>query len=90
MRLSDGVCDGPVECTRTVRYLKEIGSDLVKFTATGGFRSGTGTEQQYDTEEMRAIIETAHQRGMKVAVHAYDPIAIQLAVDAGADSIEVI
>jgi imidazolonepropionase-like amidohydrolase len=88
VRLSDGVCDGPVECTRTVRYLKKIGSDLVKFTATGGFMSGTGTEQQYDAEEMRAIIETAHQRGMKVAVHAYDPTAIQLAVDAGADSIE--
>jgi imidazolonepropionase-like amidohydrolase len=88
VRLREAVCDGPDECTRTVRHLKKIGADLVKFTATGGFMSGTGTEQQYDAEEMQAIIDTAHQRGMKVAVHAYGAAAIRVAVAAGADSIE--
>jgi imidazolonepropionase-like amidohydrolase len=88
VRLNEGVCDGVDECTRTVRHLKKLGADLIKFTATGGFMSNTGTEQQYDAEEMRAIISTAHQRGMRVAAHAYAADAIRVAVEAGVDSIE--
>ena len=88
VRLDNGVCDGPAECTRTVRYLKSIGADLVKFTATGGFMSDTGTQQQYDADEMRAIVTAAHQRRMKVAAHAYDGAAIRAAIEAGVDSIE--
>ena len=88
VRLHGGVCDGPDECMRMVRHLKKIGADFIKFTATGGFQSGTGTEQQYDEAEMRAIIDTAHQRGMKVAAHAYAADAIRTAVRAGVDSIE--
>jgi len=87
-RLSNGVCDGATECMQTVRHLKQLGADLIKFTATGGFMSDTGTQQQYDADEMRAIVETAHQRGMKVAAHAYDGGAIVEAVAAGVDSIE--
>jgi len=88
LRLSEGVCDGIDECTRTVRHLKKIGADIIKFTATGGFMSNTGTEQQYDADEMAAIISTAHQRGMRVAAHAYAADAIRVAVEAGVDSIE--
>ncbi len=87
-RLRGGVCDGPDECMRMVRHLKKIDADFIKFTATGGFQSETGTEQQYDEAEMRAIIDTAHQRGMKVAAHAYAADAIRTAVRAGVDSIE--
>jgi len=88
LRLREGICDGVDECTRTVRHLKKIGADLIKFTATGGFMSNTGTEQQYDADEMAAIISTAHQRGMRVAAHAYAADAIRVAVEAGVDSIE--
>lgn len=88
VRLKEGVCDGVDECTQTVRHLKKIGADLIKFTATGGFMSNTGTEQQYDADEMAAIIATAHQRGMRVAAHAYAADAIRVAVEAGVDSIE--
>jgi len=88
VRLSEAVCDGVDECTRTVRHLKKIGADVIKFTATGGFMSDTGTEQQYDADEMAAIIATAHQRGMRVAAHAYAADAIRVAVEAGVDSVE--
>ncbi|HXU61027.1 MAG TPA: amidohydrolase family protein, partial [Polyangia bacterium] len=37
---------------------------------------------------MAAIVEEAHRRGLKVAVHASDTSSIQAAIDAGADSIE--
>jgi imidazolonepropionase-like amidohydrolase len=38
--------------------------------------------------EMTAIVDEAHRRHLKVAVHAFTPAGIQMAIDAGADSIE--
>jgi imidazolonepropionase-like amidohydrolase len=38
--------------------------------------------------EMSAIVEEAHRQHLKVAVHAFPPTSIQMAIDAGADSIE--
>lgn len=87
-RLKSGVCDGADECRRAVRYEYKLGADLIKFMATGGFGSNTGTDQEIHYDEMEAIISTAHMRGLKVAVHAYAPNAIKDAVRAGVDSIE--
>ena len=88
VRRQEGVCDGVRECTIAVRHNIKLGADLIKFTATGGFMSDTGTQQQYLAEEMAAIIATAHQRNLKVAAHAYAADAARLALDAGVDSIE--
>lgn len=38
--------------------------------------------------EMTAIVDETHRRHMKVAVHTFTPPNIQIAIDAGADSIE--
>jgi len=83
-----GVCDGADECRQAVRHNIRLGSDLIKFTATGGFMSATGTQQQYEAEEMRAIVETAHQRKLKVAAHVYSAAAARVALGAGVDSLE--
>lgn len=88
VRRDEGVCDGPTECQTAVRHNIKLGSDVIKFTATGGFMSATGTQQQYARDEIEAIVETAHQRGIKVAVHAYAADAAALAVEAGVDSVE--
>jgi imidazolonepropionase-like amidohydrolase len=87
-RLKGGLCDTPDECRVQVRYHKKLGADLIKLTATGGFSDQTGLDQQMSLAEMQAIVATAHQRGMKVAVHAYAADAIRDAVKAEADSIE--
>jgi imidazolonepropionase-like amidohydrolase len=50
--------------------------------------SATGTQQQYEAEEMRAIVETAHQRKLKVAAHVYSADAARVALEAGVDSLE--
>ena len=84
-RLTDGTCDGPSECRKAVRYLYKLGADVIKFTATGGFGSNTGLEPQLFPDEIEAIVSTAHLVGLKVAVHAYSPIAIKDAVRAGVD-----
>ncbi len=88
LRRAEGVCDGPIECRVATRYNIGLGADVIKFTATGGFMSATGTQQQFDAAEISAIISTAHQRGIKVAAHAYAANAARVAVDAGVDSIE--
>jgi len=44
--------------------------------------------EQYSPEEMKAIIDTAHGLGRKVAAHAHGALGIKNAVLAGVDSIE--
>ena len=65
------------------------GADVIKFFATGGVLLGTDiTAEAYSIEEMRAMVETAHSMGHKVAAHAHGAIGIKDAVLAGVDSIE--
>ena len=45
-------------------------------------------EDDFSVAEMAAVVEEAHIRHLKVAVHAISPTSIQTAIDAGADSIE--
>ncbi|MBX3694964.1 MAG: amidohydrolase family protein [Steroidobacteraceae bacterium] len=87
-RLEDGTCDGPAECRAVVRFQAKRGADVIKVTATGGFSSNTGLEPQLFPDEIEAIVATAHLNGLKAAAHAYAPLAIRQAVQAGIDSIE--
>ncbi len=87
-RLVNGVCDGPYECRRAVRYQFKVGADLIKFTSTGGFGSNTELTRQLTSDEIHAIVSTAHMLGMKATTHAYTAEAIKEAVRAGVDSIE--
>ena len=87
---SSGVCDGPNDCRRAVRFQVKRGADVIKVTATGGVLSNTnaGTGQQFTDEELKAIAETAHALGRKVTAHAHDKAGIDAALRAGFDSIE--
>ena len=51
-------------------------------------RIGAGLGAQMFDDEAKAIVETAHMYGKKVAVHAHGADGINLALRAGADSIE--
>jgi imidazolonepropionase-like amidohydrolase len=44
--------------------------------------------QQYSDEELAAIADEAHRRGLKVAAHCHGDEAVNAAVDAGIDCIE--
>ena len=44
--------------------------------------------RQYSMEEMLAIVDEAHTRGMTVAAHAHGTEGIRYAIEAGVDSIE--
>ena len=86
----DGVADGAEECIKAVRKRYKEGSDLIKITASGGVLSleKDGTGAQFSEEEIKAIVQTAKDYGMKVAAHAHGAEAIKRAVRAGVASIE--
>ncbi len=83
-------CDGVESCRRAVRLQIARGVDLIKIATTGGVNSriGSGIGRQMFEDEARALIETAHLYGKKVAVHAHGVDGVKLALAAGADSIE--
>jgi imidazolonepropionase-like amidohydrolase len=84
------LCDGADDCRRAVRKQIARGADVIKFASTGGVNSriGAGLGAQMFDDEAKAIVETAHLYGRKVAVHAHGADGIVMALNAGADSIE--
>lgn len=86
----EGVADGPDEMIKAVRLQHKRGSDLIKIASTGGVldfgKDGAGS--QMSIEEIRAIVTTAKDYGMRVACHAHGAEGIRRAVIAGVNSIE--
>jgi imidazolonepropionase-like amidohydrolase len=84
------VCNGPDDCRRAVRSQIGQGADVIKFTATGGVLSNVagGLGSQMFDDEMKAVVDTAHMFGRKVAAHAHGTDGIIAALNAGVDSIE--
>jgi len=85
-----GVVNGEVEARAAVRSRYQDGADLIKITATGGVLSvaKSGQNPQFMTDELAAIVDTAKDYGMTVAVHAHGKEGMKRAVIAGVDSIE--
>lgn len=83
-------CDGAEECRRAVRRQIARGVDVIKIATTAGVNSriGLGLGAQMFEDEARALIETAHLYGRRIAVHAHGADGINLALRLGADSIE--
>jgi imidazolonepropionase-like amidohydrolase len=86
----EGVINGPDDARKAVRQRYKDGADLIKITGTGGVLSlaKNGQNPQLTAEEFAAIVTTAHDYGMKVAVHAHGDEGMQRAIRAGVDSIE--
>lgn len=87
---AEGVADGPWAVRAKVRENIKYGANVIKFCATGGvFSKGTKVGiQQYSLEEMTAIVDEAHMRGLTVAAHAHGTSGITAAIKAGVDSVE--
>lgn len=86
----DNVCNGVESCREAVRIQVGRGADVIKIATTGGVNSriAGGVGAQMFEDEARALIETAHLYGLKVAVHAHGADGINMALRLGADSIE--
>jgi len=86
----DNLCDGADSCRRAVRLQVRRGVDVIKIATTGGVNSriGAGLGAQMFDDETKAVVETARLYGKKVAVHAHGADGINMALAAGAASIE--
>ncbi len=84
----ENVCDGVESCRRAVRTQIRRRADVIKIATTGGVNSGTGRARMAFDDEVKALVDTAHMYGRKVAVHAHGASGVNAALAAGADSIE--
>jgi len=85
-----GVADGPDQVRQRVRDIAQHGVDVIKVLATGAFLTHGSDPHavEYTYEEMRAAVEEAAHKGLKVAAHAHSADGIKIAVRAGVASIE--
>jgi imidazolonepropionase-like amidohydrolase len=70
--------DGTDRARQAVRQNEFQNVDVIKVSA----------DENLTVPELAAVVEEAHRKHLKVAVHAFDKTSIQTAIDAGADSIE--
>jgi imidazolonepropionase-like amidohydrolase len=63
-------------------------ADWVKVYASRGSFQSVDTTQTIGFDALKAIVDAAHAKGRKVAIHSYGPSGAKDAVRAGADSVE--
>jgi imidazolonepropionase-like amidohydrolase len=85
-----GIANGPDAMRAAVRQRYKDGADFIKIAATGGVLSlaKSGQAPLFTEEELRAVVETARDYGMKVAAHAHGSEGMLRAVRAGVHTIE--
>ncbi|HTJ11903.1 MAG TPA: amidohydrolase family protein [Dinghuibacter sp.] len=86
----DGVADGRDELVKAVRLQVKRGSDVIKIASTGGVLdlSENGSGAEFTIDEIKAVVETAKDYGLKVACHAHGAEGIRRAILGGVASIE--
>ena len=81
--------DGTDAVRRAVRQLVKQGADFIKIMASGGGTVGTdSTRASYSVEELKAIVDEAHQFGLRTAAHCISADSVVRAAEAGVDEIE--
>jgi len=90
MSIEEGVADGVDAVRSAVRYQIRHGARVVKCCVSGGMAAETGRADalQYSRDELHALTDEAHRRGLKVAAHCHGDEAVRAAVAAGIDCIE--
>lgn len=85
-----GVINGADDARKAVRQRYKDGADWIKITATGGVLSvaKNGDNPQFTDEELKAVVDTAADYGLRVAAHAHGTEGMKRAVIAGVASIE--
>jgi imidazolonepropionase-like amidohydrolase len=86
------VANGPEALREGVRELAHYGADHVKIHTSGPFNfkpNGEMVNQGLPSlEELRAVVDEAHRRGMFVASHTYGGDGLKWAIEAGVDDIQ--
>ncbi|MDB5130758.1 MAG: amidohydrolase family protein [Mucilaginibacter sp.] len=86
----DGIADGRDELIKAVRLQVKRGSNVIKIASTGGVLdlSENASGAEFSIDEIKAVVETARDYGLKVACHAHGAEGIKRAILGGVASIE--
>ena len=85
-----GIINSPADAVKAVRQHYKNNDDVIKIMPSGGVmdEGASGDNSQLTLEEIKAVVDTAHDYGFAVAAHAHSAEAIRRAVVGGVDSIE--
>ncbi len=85
-----GECLGEDALRRAVDTRVEMGCDVVKVMVSGGYLTATVPmwESQFTLDELRFVVDLAHDHGLPVAAHCHGIEAITHAIDARVDAVE--
>ena len=83
-----GVADGVDQVRQAVRHRIMQGADFIKVAASGGSTASSDPYRaSYSLEELRAIVDESHNRGLVVFAHCRCTDSVNRALDAGVDVI---
>jgi imidazolonepropionase-like amidohydrolase len=77
-------CDGPWEARKLVREVLRYGADIIKIANS----SADLSRDLFTAEELKALVDEAHNAGISVACHVENLQGVMPAVQSGVDSIE--
>lgn len=85
-----GAVDGPVAIKAAIAERVDRGVDVVKVMASGGMLTvgSDVTGVQFGADDLRLLVDLAHEAGLRVLAHAHSLAGIRHALAAGADGIE--
>jgi imidazolonepropionase-like amidohydrolase len=85
-----GVINGVEDAVKAVRQHYKQNDDVIKIMPSGGVMDEgmSGENPQMTLDEIKSVVETAHDYGFVVGAHAHGAEAIRRAVLGGVDSIE--
>jgi imidazolonepropionase-like amidohydrolase len=85
-----GEANSPWEARQKVRLLAHDGVDHIKVLSTGAVLTHGSSPQstEFTVEELQAIVDEAHNFGLRVAAHAHNAQGIKNAIRAGVVSVE--
>src|SRR5258708_4754205 len=89
--LPSGVVETLADVRPVVRRMVRAGADAIKCATTGGASSRPGhgpKDRAFNLDEMQALVEEAHALDRKVMGHALGGSGLEIAVEAGVNSIE--
>src|SRR6202795_3207120 len=89
--LPDSVVNSLADVRPVVRRMVRAGADVIKCATTGGASSRPGhgpRDGAFNLDEMQALVDEAHALDRRVMCHALGGRGLDIAIDAGVDSIE--
>jgi imidazolonepropionase-like amidohydrolase len=89
--LPSGVAETAADVRPVVRRMVRAGADVIKCATTGGASSRPGhgpTDSAFNLDEIQELVEEAHALDRRVMCHALGGRGLDIAIEAGVNSIE--